>query len=308
VTGFDLITVSESAIQVAESLEDAVANAAVVLSLNSSSAALRAAERTAPHLAAGAIFADANTTTPALKRKLAELFAPEAFVDVAMMSVATPATATAMTPTDGPADEPAEAATVLAMSGPAAQTLLERLTPLKLNTEFVSTEVGQAAARNLARSMLAKGLAGVVVDYMWAAEALGLADWAYDDMLREFDGMDRSTAMGYLKETVKNAKRREIEMLDIVEMLEEADYHSLFVPPTQLVPQELHGKPPLPGVQPRAVHQQAGRLMNSYQRLVLVEHREVRRGFGRDFCLGQVRRRGQPALRLRVFFRSHLHS
>jgi hypothetical protein len=43
----------------------------VVLSLNSSSAALRAAERTAPHLAAGSIFADANTATPALKKKLA---------------------------------------------------------------------------------------------------------------------------------------------------------------------------------------------------------------------------------------------
>jgi 3-hydroxyisobutyrate dehydrogenase-like beta-hydroxyacid dehydrogenase len=231
VTGFDLTPVSESAILVAESLEDAVANATVVLSLNSSSAALRAAERSAPHLTSGAIFADVNTATPALKRKLAELFAPDAFVDVAMMTSAAPGAA----PTTAPAMTPTEAPTVLAMSGPAAQTLAARLAPLNLTTEVVSAEVGQAAARNLARSMLAKGLAGVVIDYMWAAEALGLADWAYEEMLREFDAMDRSTAMGYLEETVKNAKRREIEMLDIVEMLEEADYHSLFVPPTQLV-------------------------------------------------------------------------
>ena len=227
VTGFDVTPSNEPAIAVAASLEDAVANATVVLSLNSSSAALRAAERSAPHLASDAIFADANTGTPALKRKLAELFAPDAFVDVAMMTSATPA--------DGPTDAPSDVRTVLAVSGPAAQTLAERLAPLTLTTEFVSTEVGQAAARNLTRSILAKGLAGVVIDYMWAAEALGLADWAYDEMLREFDAMDRSTAMGYLEETVKNAKRREIEMLDIVEMLEEADYHSLFVPPTQLV-------------------------------------------------------------------------
>lgn len=217
---FDATSVNDSAIQVAESLEDAVANASVVLSLNSSSAALRAVERTAPHLATGAIFADANTATPALKRKLAELFAPDAFVDVAMMTTSSSSS---------------EVHTMLAVSGPAAQTLADRLAPLNLATEVVSTEVGQAAARNLTRSLLAKGLAGVVIDYMWAAEALGLADWAYDEMLREFDAMDRSTAMGYLEETVKNAKRREIEMLDIVEMLEEADYHSLFVPPTQLV-------------------------------------------------------------------------
>jgi hypothetical protein len=78
-------------------------------------------------------------------------------------------------------------------------------------------------------------LAGAVIDYMWAAEAMGLEDWAHDEMLRAFDAMTRDTATGYLEETVKNAKRREIEMLDIVEMLEEASYHSLFVPPTQLV-------------------------------------------------------------------------
>ncbi len=227
VTAFDLTPANESAIRVTESLEDAVANVSVVLSLNSSSAALRAAERTAPHLAAGAIFADANTATPALKRKLAELFAPDAFVDVAMMTAAAPA--------DAPTDPPADTNPVLAVSGPAAQTFVERLAPLKLNTEFVSTDVGQAAARNLTRSMLAKGLAGVVIDYMWAAEAMGLEDWAHEDMLRAFDAMTRDTATGYLEETVKNAKRREIEMLDIVEMLEEADYHSLFVPPTQLV-------------------------------------------------------------------------
>lgn len=219
VTAFDLTPANASAIHLAESVEDAVANATVVLSLNSSSAALRAAERTAPHLAAGGIFADANTATPALKKKLAELFAPDTFVDVAMMTTAAPT----------------ETATVLAVSGPAAQTFVERLDPLKLNTEFVSTEVGQAAARNLTSSMLAKGLAGVVIDYMWAAEAMGLEDWAHDEMLRAFDAMTRDTATGYLEETVKNAKRREIEMLDIVEMLEEADYHSLFVPPTQLV-------------------------------------------------------------------------
>lgn len=223
ITAFDLTSFNASAIQVADSLEDAVANASVVFSLNSSSAALRAAERTAPHLAADGIFADANTATPALKKKLAELFAPEAFVDVAMMT------------SSAPADAPTPTNTLLAVSGPAAQALIARLAPLKLDTEFVSTEVGQSAARNLTRSMLAKGLAGVVIDYMWAAEALGLEDWAHDEMLRAFDAMTRDTATGYLEETVKNAKRREIEMLDIVEMLEEADYHSLFVPPTQLV-------------------------------------------------------------------------
>ena len=219
VIGFDLIPAPESSTPVVETIDEAVAGADIVLSLNSSSAALRAAERVSGLLAVGAIFADLNTATPALKRKLAEKFAPDTFVDVAMMS---PLSATGEQ-------------CVLAVAGPAAQTFIDRLAPLGLALELVSDVVGQAAARNLTRSMLSKVLAGAVIDYMWAAEAMGLEDWAHDEMLRAFDAMTRDTATGYLEETVKNAKRREIEMLDIVEMLEEASYHSLFVPPTQLV-------------------------------------------------------------------------
>ncbi len=219
VIGFDLSPLSESSTPVAETIGEAVAGADIVLSLNSSSAALRAAERVSGFLAPGAIFADLNTATPALKRKLAEKFTPDAFVDVAMMS---PAAATGEQ-------------RVFAVAGPAAQTFIDRLAPWGLTGELVSDVVGQAAARSLTRSMLSKVLAGAVIDYMWAAEAMGLEDWAHDEMLRAFDAMTRDTATGYLEETVKNAKRREIEMLDIVEMLEEASYHSLFVPPTQLV-------------------------------------------------------------------------
>ena len=219
VIGFDLSSDGESAMPQAETLEEAVAGADVVLSLNSSSAALRAAERASALLPPGAIFADLNTATPALKRKLAEHFAPNAFVDAAQMAP--------VSQTDGDS--------VIAVAGPGAQTFIDRLAPFGVNLELVSDVVGHAAARNLTRNILAKVLAGAVIDYMWAAEAMGLEDWAHDEMLRAFDAMTRDTATGYLEETVKNAKRREIEMLDIVEMLEEADYHSLFVPPTQLV-------------------------------------------------------------------------
>jgi hypothetical protein len=45
----------------------------------------------------------------------------------------------------------------------------------------------------------------------------------------------------------------------------------------------LHGKPPLPGIQPRAMDQQTRRLVNGHQGLVPVEHREMGRGFGRGF-------------------------
>jgi hypothetical protein len=219
VIGFDLSRDGASSTPQTETLEAALAGSDVVLSLNSSSAALRTAERASASLPQGAIFADLNTATPALKRKLAEKFASDTFVDGALMS------SPSGTDNDG----------VITVAGPSAQTFADQLAPLGLTLDVVSDVVGAAAARNLTRSILAKVLAGAVIDYMWAAEAMGIEDWAHDEMLRAFDAMTRDTATGYLEETVKNAKRREIEMLDIVEMLEEADYHSLFVPPTQLV-------------------------------------------------------------------------
>ena len=110
VMGFDLSPLAESSNPVAESLEQAVSSADVVLSLNSSSAALRTAERVSALMETGAIFADLNTATPALKRKLAEKFAPDAFVDVALMSP--------VSQTDGES--------VIAVAGPGAQTFIDR--------------------------------------------------------------------------------------------------------------------------------------------------------------------------------------
>ena len=218
VVGFDVRPPANPTVPLAASIADAVAGADVVLSINASNAALRIAEQIAPHLGEGALFADLNTAPPALKNKLAELVPTGSFVDVAVMSV------------DGPNAPGVE----LAAAGPSAERFIELMAPFA-TVEFVSAKTGDAAARLLTRSILAKCMAGVVVDYMWAAEAMGVADWAYDELLSEFDGLTAEAAKRYLAETVANPKRAEIEMVDIIEMLGAADYHSIFVPPTQLI-------------------------------------------------------------------------
>jgi len=209
VIGFDIKPPKKPLVPVAESTAEAVADADIVLSLNSSSYAIKAATDSAPHLKADAIFADLNPGTPSLQKNLASIVGEQRFVDVAVL-------------------EP------LLVSGAAAQRFSEALTPLGLELEVVSVEPGDASARALTRSILTKCLAGVVVDYMWAAEKMGLTEWAYDELQREFDQSSAETAKTYLRESGRDVKRREIEMLDVVEMLESVDYHSLFVPPTQL--------------------------------------------------------------------------
>ena len=219
VIGFDVRPPATPSVPMAASLADAVASADVVLSMNSPNASLRIAEQSAAHLRESALFADLNDGTPSLKRKLAEAVPAGCFVDVAVMGA--------------PGNRVAKAPMLLA--GPAAFRLSELLSPLALNLEVVSEVTGAAAARKLTRSILGKALAGAVVDFMWTAEAMGLSDWAYQQLLDEFDALSAESAKRFLSETVSNPKRREIEMLDIVEMLEEVDHHSIFVPPTQLV-------------------------------------------------------------------------
>ena len=219
VIGFDVRPPASPTVPMADSLADAVAGADVVLSINSPNASLRIAEQAAAHLGENALFADLNDATPSLKRKLAEAVPAGRFVDVAVMA---------------PLTQPVLELPML-LAGPAAARFAEQLSALGLNLEVVSDAIGAAAARKLTRSILGKALAGAVVDFMWTAEAMGLSDWAYQQLLDEFDGLSAESAKRFLSETVSNPKRREIEMLDIVEMLEEADHHAIFVPPTQLV-------------------------------------------------------------------------
>lgn len=200
----------------AESIAEAVTDADVVFTINSATVALRVAEQAAPHLKAGAMYGDLNVTTPELKAKLETAVPAGDFVDVAVVGL----------------DDKLS----LAVAGPAAARLVEALAELDVSVQHLSDRSGDAVARTLTRSILDKCLAGVVVDFMWAAEAMGLKDWGYDELLREFDALSADTAKRYLTETtIAHAKRHEIEMLDIVEMLNHADYQSIFVPPTQLI-------------------------------------------------------------------------
>ena len=102
---------------------------------------------------------------------------------------------------------------------------------------------GEAAARRLLRSILAEGMAGVVIDCLWAAQSTGLHDWAYDEILRDFDESTSATARRYLTGTAQHVKRRQIEMMDVVKMLRDTGYDSTVVAAIETnYSRILHGK------------------------------------------------------------------
>ncbi len=213
VVGFDPVVPANPPVPLAEDVAAAVAGADVVISINSSTAARKVAEQVAPLLEPGTVYADLNTGTPALKKSLAGLFAEGVFADVAIMR-----------PVPGLAEK-----VPMGVAGPGARRFLELLEPFGLDLEYVSEVPGEAAARKLLRSILAKGMAAVLIDTLWAAETMGLQDWAYEEILREFESTSPETAKRYLTGTAQHVKRRQIEMMDVTEMLNEVGYQSTMV-------------------------------------------------------------------------------
>jgi len=141
--------------------EEAVAGSDVVLSVNSARDAVGAARSARPALGADALYADLNTTAPALKRELAEVVGGARFADVALL---------------GPVPARGLATPALA-SGGAAQAFADALEPLGMPIDVVSARAGDAATLKLLRSVFMKGLAASAIESVQAAEAVGHAEW-----------------------------------------------------------------------------------------------------------------------------------
>ena len=141
-------------------MRDAVAGAAVVLSVNSAAVASAVAREAAGALDPGCVYADLNTAAPALKRELAAaLDGP--FADVALL---------------GPVPARGLRTPALA-SGAGASAFASALEPLGMPVEVVSAQPGDAAARKLLRSVFMKGLAAAAIESLEAARAAGDAAW-----------------------------------------------------------------------------------------------------------------------------------
>ena len=137
----------------------AVRGADVVLSVNASAVALDVAGGVAQALGAEALYADLNTSSPGLKRELADAL-PVRFVDVALVGVV---------PSLG-------LATPALASGAGAERFAELFRPLGMPIDVVGARPGDAAGLKLLRSVFMKGLAAAAIESLEAARAAGSED------------------------------------------------------------------------------------------------------------------------------------
>jgi 3-hydroxyisobutyrate dehydrogenase-like beta-hydroxyacid dehydrogenase len=207
VRGYDPRPFSVEGVQPRGSEAEAVADADVVLSVNSSHDAMTALENALPALAAGTLWADLNTASPGLKKALADRAAERdvPVVDVALMS-----------PVPGKGLR-----TPMLVSGETADRYAELFAGLGADVAVQPGPVGTAISRKLLRSVFYKGLAAAVVEALRGAEAAGCADWLRGNIAAELAGFDERTLDRLVDGTHTHARRRADEMDAATEQLRE---------------------------------------------------------------------------------------
>ena len=189
-------------------LAEALEGADIVLSLVVGSAAVKVAEEAGKHLKKGQIFIDLNSIGPDAKKRVGEALAKggdAGFVEGAVM---------ARVP-------PYEHKVPILLAGPEAERAAKLLTAVGLDIETVGTEIGQACAVKMIRSVIVKGIEALLLESLTAAEKAGVRERIIDSISQTFPGLDwRKTATYHIGRTQQHGARRVTEMKEAAATLE----------------------------------------------------------------------------------------
>jgi len=177
---------------------DAFANCDLVINVAPGSQVLPVARAAAPHMKMrNALFADFSSGAPADLKVAAELFKFSGYVDVAIMG----------------AMSIHGKQTPLLASGTFASELKSRLSPLGFIVSVLpDSQPGDATALKLVRSILTKGMDGVITECLLVAEALGLRE-ALLTNIGDLDNSKLSELIAmFIRTHVPHAHRRLHEM------------------------------------------------------------------------------------------------
>lgn len=208
VRGYDPVAPGPPGIIPSADEADAVRGAAVVLSVNSASAAVAALRAGLEAIDDSAVWADLNTASPGAKRALAHIAGERgvAFADVAIM-----------------APVPGRGLRVPMLATGAARPVADALNAHGAAVEVMPGEPGDAAERKLLRSVFFKGLAAAVYEALEAGRAAGCEEWLRQNIVQELTAADAATVDRLVSGTVKHAVRRRAEMAAATRMLRELD-------------------------------------------------------------------------------------
>jgi 3-hydroxyisobutyrate dehydrogenase len=182
----------------------------LVLNVAPGSQALPTALALAPHLRAGALFADLSSAAPDALREAATHFGAAGYVDGAIL---------------GAVSIHGHRTPILA-SGEGAPRLKRLLEPLGFPVDVMADGVpGDATALKLVRSVLTKGMDAVVLECLLIAESLGLRH----QLMAQLGDLDASPLTELMQMFVRTHAPHALRRLHEMEAIEET-LHGLDVP------------------------------------------------------------------------------
>lgn len=194
----------------------------VILSLVTPALALAVAQPYANQHAAGQIYVDLNSTDPATKRQIAQLFESSSVDDV-VDGVLTGAGIKLSGPQ-----------IPISLAGPRAGETEQVLTQLGLNVTSLGDKVGAAAALKMIRGVVMKGLEALVVEAILAGEHFGVADAVVDSVATSLDSASGEDLVLMLATThLVHCRRRAGEAAMIEATVGQAGLESLMASATR---------------------------------------------------------------------------
>lgn len=201
-----------------DSPADAVADADFILSFTGSVDATTALTQALDVIPRTAVYADFASASAGLKRELSDLAetAGFKFCDVALM---------AMVPGNG-------IKTPAMFAGSGAVRLKDLLAGFGMPIDIVSEQAGDAAERKLLRSVVIKGLAGLMIESLEGAHQAKCQDWLWKNLVDEFTAMDHTMLRRLVQGTAVHAERRFHEMEASLQQLTELGVEPLMTKST----------------------------------------------------------------------------
>ncbi|AXS42341.1 NAD(P)-dependent oxidoreductase [Breoghania sp. L-A4] len=196
--------IREAQVEERGSLEALLADADIVISAVTASAARGVAQAAGPKMRAGQSFLDINSVAPETKRANAGDIEASgaAYVDVAVMAPV----------------PPKRLGVPMLLGGASADKMAETLTNFGVNARAVSTDVGYASAIKMCRSIMIKGLEALTVECTMTARHYGVEEPVLASLQASFPGMgwDGELPDYLVSRVAEHGRRRAEELREVV--------------------------------------------------------------------------------------------
>ncbi|HXQ51420.1 MAG TPA: DUF1932 domain-containing protein [Stellaceae bacterium] len=207
--------------EAASSFAAASDGACVVISAVTAASAFDVASEAGRQLRPGQFFLDINSVSPETKRADAAAVEPSgaSYVEAAVMAPVAPY----------------GHGVPMLLGGARAVELAAILTPAGMKMEPVASEIGEASAIKMCRSVMIKGIEALAVECFITARRYGVEDRIVASLGETFKPLDWEKLAGYLIErVVRHGRRRAAEMREAAETVAAAGLEPLMTAATAL--------------------------------------------------------------------------